>query len=130
MTDGQKDLIRYRISRARETLDEARVLLESSMTHGSANRIYYACFYVVTALLLSENFSSSRHNGVIALFNQHFVKTDRVSAEWGKFYTRMFDNRIEGDYAEWVEFKKQDIQQELSLAKEFITIIVELIENT
>ncbi|MCH9023212.1 MAG: HEPN domain-containing protein [Planctomycetes bacterium] len=130
MTDGQKDLIRYRISRARETLDEARVLLESNMTHGSANRIYYACFYVVTALLLSENFSSSRHNGVIALFNQHFVKTDRVSAEWGKFYTRMFDNRIEGDYAEWVEFKKQDIQQELSLAKEFITIIVELIENT
>lgn len=100
MTDGQKDLIHYRISRARETLDEARVLLESNMTHGSANRIYYACFYVVTALLLSENLSSSRHSGVIALFNQHFVKTDRVSAEWGKFYTRMFDNRIEGDYAE------------------------------
>lgn len=130
MTDGQKDLIHYRISRARETLDEARVLLESNMTHGSANRIYYVCFYVVTALLLSENLSSSRHSGVIALFNQHFVKTDRVSAEWGKFYTRMFDNRIESDYAEWAEFKNQDIQQEFSMAKEFITTIIELIENT
>jgi len=130
MTGGQKDLIHYRISRARETIDEARVLLESNMTHGAANRIYYACFYVVTALLLSENLSSSRHSGVIALFNQHFVKTDRVSADWGKFYTRMFDNRIEGDYAERVEFNIQDIQQELSKAKEFFKIIVKLIENT
>jgi len=66
MTEGQEDLIRYKISRAEETLDEARVMLQTSHPYGAANRIYYACFYVVTALLLTQSLSSSKHSGVIA----------------------------------------------------------------
>ena len=74
MTKGQDDLIRYKLSRAEETLAEAKVMLQTSHPYGAANRIYYACFYAVTALLLTQNLSSSKHSGVIALFNRHFVK--------------------------------------------------------
>ena len=58
MTKGQEDLIRYKLSRAKETLEEARVMLQTSHPYGAANRIYYACFYAVTALLLTRNLSS------------------------------------------------------------------------
>jgi len=74
LTNGQKDLIRYKLSRAQETLQEATVMLQTNHPYGAANRIYYACFYAVTALLLTRNLSSSKHSGVLALFNRHFVK--------------------------------------------------------
>jgi uncharacterized protein (UPF0332 family) len=44
MTGGQRDLVRYRMERAAETLEEARLMLERGHLHGAANRIYYACF--------------------------------------------------------------------------------------
>ena len=129
MTEGQEDLIRYKISRAEETLDEARVMLQTSHPYGAANRIYYACFYAVTALLLTKSLSSSKHSGVIALFNRHFVKSGLISVDMAKFYSRMFDNRLESDYADWVEVEKQDIQEELVHAEEFVNAIIALIKK-
>ena len=129
MTEGQEDLIRYKISRAEETLAEARVMLQTSHPYGAANRIYYACFYAVTALLLTRNLSSSKHSGVIALFNRHFVKPGLISVDMGKFYSRMFDNRLESDYADWVEVKKQDVQEDLVYAEELIKTITTLINK-
>jgi len=129
MTEGQEDLIRYKISRAEETLDEARVMLQTSHPYGAANRIYYACFYVVTALLLTKSLSSSKHSGVIALFNRHFVKPGLISVDMAKFYSRMFDNRLESDYADWVEVEKQDIQEELVHSEEFVNAIIALIKK-
>lgn len=72
MTKGQQDLIRYKLSRAEETLAEARVMLQTSHLYGAANRIYYACFYAVTALLLTQNLSSSKHSGGIAAYQSKF----------------------------------------------------------
>lgn len=129
MTEGREDLIRYKLSRAEETLAEARVMLQTSHPYGAANRIYYACFYAVTALLLTRNLSSSKHSGVIALFNRHFVKPGLISVDMGKFYSRMFDNRLESDYADWVEVKKQDVQEELVYAEEFVKTIITLINK-
>lgn len=129
MTEGQEDLIRYKISRAEETLDEARVMLQTGHPYGAANRIYYACFYAVTALLLTRDLSSNKHSGVIALFNRNFVKPGLISVDLGKFYSRMFDNRLESDYADWVELEKQDVQDELVNAEEFINTIIALINN-
>jgi len=129
MTKGQEDLIRYRLSRASETLEEAKVMLQTDHPYGAANRIYYACFYAVIALLLTKNLASSKHSGVLALFNQHFVKTDIISIDMGKFYSRMFDNRLDSDYAEWAVVDKQDIQEELVRAEGFINTIATLINK-
>jgi len=129
MTKGQEDLIRYKLTRAEETIEEARVMLQTNHLYGAANRIYYAFFYAVTALLLTQNLSSSRHSGVIALFNRHFVKPGLISVDMGKFYSRIFDNRLESDYADWIEMKKEDIQEELARGKEFISAVIALINK-
>ncbi len=129
MTKGQEDLIRYKLSRAEETLAEAKVMLETNHPYGAANRIYYACFYAVTGLLLTQNLSSSKHSGVIALFNRHFVKPGVVSVDMGKFYSRMFDNRLESDYADWTVMETLDVQEELERAEEFINAITALVNK-
>jgi len=46
------ELIDYRRNRAKETLNDAEQLFNSGSLFSSVNRIYYAMFYEVTALLL------------------------------------------------------------------------------
>ncbi len=123
MTDGQRDLVRYRLERARETLEEARLMSQNGHLHGAANRIYYACFYATVALLLTRSLSSSKHSGVMALFNRHFIKEGILPIEMGKFYSRVFDHRLESDYGEIAELEAEDIEADLVKAEEFITRI-------
>lgn len=98
-------------------------MLEHGHLHGAANRIYYACFYATVALLLTRGLSSPKHSGVMALLNRHFVKEGIVPVEMGKFYSRVFDHRLESDYGRVVKLKEEDIRADLERAQEFITQI-------
>ena len=60
MTDETRTLIAYRLQRARESLDEATLLLEKDHVNTFVNRVYYACFYSVTALLQTRDHSTCR----------------------------------------------------------------------
>jgi len=86
-----EELIRYRREKSRETLEDAHILFRAGRLFSALNRLYYALFYEVMALLLTKDLSSARHTGVRALFNEHFVKTGKVKVEAGGFFSRMYD---------------------------------------
>lgn len=67
-------LVRYRLEQAVETLREASLLLDQSAWRGAQNRAYYAMFYAVLALLATRQLGSSKHSGVLGLFDREFVK--------------------------------------------------------
>lgn len=67
-------LARHRLSRAHETLAEGEQLLAQSKLMGAVNRFYYAAFYGARALLATREADSSKHSGVISLFQKQFVK--------------------------------------------------------
>ena len=128
MTEGgREDLIRYKLERSGETLEEAKVMIQTSHLYGAANRIYYACFYAVSALLLSRNLSSPKHSGVLSLFNKNFVKTGLISVELGRFYSRLFDSRLESDYADLVTIDRVEVQDDIKTAEIFISAVKSLI---
>ena len=89
----------------------------------TVNRIYYAMFYAVNALLLIKGLSSSKHSGIRALFNREIINKELIEKEMGKFYSDMFDRRQEGDYADFVKFEKEDVEAWLKKAEEFISKI-------
>jgi uncharacterized protein (UPF0332 family) len=70
----KEELIRYRREKAVETLKDAQILFESERLSSAVNRIYYAIFYEVSALLMTKDLSSAKHSGIRALFNEYFVK--------------------------------------------------------
>lgn len=61
-------------------------------------------FYAVSGLLLSNNLSSSKHSGIRSLFNKAFVNKGLVDKKLGKFYSRIFEERQEGDYKDFIKF--------------------------
>ncbi|MGZ8477770.1 MAG: HEPN domain-containing protein [Candidatus Binatia bacterium] len=74
-------LARHRLSRARDAFAEGEHLFAIGSFNGSVNRFYYAAFYAARALLAVRELDSSRHSGVIALFQKHFVKSGLVAIE-------------------------------------------------
>ena len=95
--DHIKDLIDYRIEKAQETLHDARILANEKRWNTCVNRLYYACFYVVSALLASKGLSSSKHTGIRSLFNKNFVKTGLVRKDAARIYNDLFERRQESD---------------------------------
>ena len=47
----KQDYIYYRIQSAKETFNAARLLAENSHWNSAINRLYYTCFYAISALL-------------------------------------------------------------------------------
>ena len=76
LDESIKALISYRLESAREKLSAAEDLLEKRHYKDSVSRSYYAIFTAARALLATKRLDSSKHSGVIALFNQHFVCGD------------------------------------------------------
>ena len=127
--DYRSDLIQYRLDRAQENYDEAVLMNREKHWNACANRLYYSCFYAVLALLEKHGLSSSKHIGVKSFFNQHFVKTGKISKELGKLYNNLFEARQEGDYIDFVYFDADTVAPWLPKVKEFITTISKLINE-
>ena len=72
--EESRALISYRMERSHESLRAAEIMFESSMLAFSMNRVYYAMFYAVQALLVSRKVSFSKHGQVKAYFNREMIK--------------------------------------------------------
>lgn len=98
---NKEDYIKYRLEKADETLRAAQVLLQNKLWNSVVNRLYYACFYAINALLVQNGISAQTHAGVKTQFFLHFIKTKKVSQELGKLYADLFDGRQKGDYSDF-----------------------------
>ncbi len=116
----KEELIKYRRIKAAETLKDATILLSHGSLNSAVNRIYYALFYEVTALLLTRDYSSSRHSGIKSLFNERFIKTGIVTVETGRFFSTMFEFRQKGDYSDYNNFEREKVDEWLDRAKSCI----------
>ena len=116
---SNEELAKYRYSRAKETLDEAILLARENHWNAVANRLYYACFYMVSALLIKNGLDFDSHRGVKTEFHRAFIKSEKVSIEYGKLYSRLFNLRQERDYADFKRFEKDDIEPFITDVKEF-----------
>jgi len=123
------EIVKYRLERSKETYEEALLMQREKHWNTCANRLYYSCFYAVSALLQKHDLVSSKHSGVKALFNQHFVKTNVICKKKGQLYNRLFDARQEGDYIDFVYYGSEDVTPWIKDVMTFINTISKLIED-
>jgi uncharacterized protein (UPF0332 family) len=86
-------------------------------------------FYAVVALLKTKNPVSSKHSGVRALFNQHFIKTGIVVREIGAFYETIFNQRHESDYVDYSEFTQEQVADYIDKCKKYSMELFSIIES-
>jgi hypothetical protein len=129
MNEGQahKTLIELWLKKANEALASAELELDAGHTNFAVNRLYYACFYAVTALLLRDGKQFVQHSAVKSEFVRSYIKSGLVDAGWNRYYQKVFDDRQEGDYIPTVSFETSDVSKRLQQAREFIALIRSLI---
>ena len=130
MTSERAELIRYRLARAAESVAEAKLLLANDHVRTAVNRLYYACFYSVSALLLTEGHSSPKHSGVRALFDRLWIAPGRVSKDLGRFYRHLFDSRQKGDYADLVTFDAAEVKSWANETSVFVEQISKVVHQS
>jgi len=117
VTKWSKDLVLYRMNRANEALEDARILADAGRWNACVNRLYYACFYAVSTLLVRHGLSSSKHAGARSLFNKQYVKTGRISKDLARIDNDLFERRQEGDYIDFVRFEESQVLPWISKAE-------------
>jgi uncharacterized protein (UPF0332 family) len=125
-----KDLIKYRIERADNSIKEAEFLLNGNMSLESVmNRLYYAMFYAVLGLLEERGLGTSKHSHAISLFDKEFVKAGIFNKELSETFHKAFDLRQKGDYEKSSLITKDNIDEILPKAKHFVNEIKKYLLN-
>lgn len=122
-------LVQYRIQNAKEKLAAAKTLYENGYYKDSISRSYYAMFSSARALLATKGLDSSKHAGIISLFNQHFVKTEMVDKTLGKKLALSKDMREDGDYKDFILVSKEEAEMQIKEAEKVIEEIEKAIDK-
>ncbi len=121
------DLIKYRMSSAKEKLTSAKLLLETGMYRDSIGRSYYAIFSAIRAVLAVRQVDFSKHAGVIAYFQKEFIKTEIFDKKYSKYLQQAFQIRNSCDYDDFFIVSKQDAEEQYIRATEMLAVIEEYI---
>lgn len=120
MDPTTKKLIKSYINKAGNKLAVAKRLFDLNDYEDSVSRAYYAVFHASQALLLTEGQKAETHKGVVTLFGLFFVKTGKISKEFGKYLTNLKDDRESGDYEIFSFIDEKTASAALKEAEEFL----------
>ncbi|MDZ7344479.1 MAG: HEPN domain-containing protein, partial [candidate division KSB1 bacterium] len=83
----------------------------------------YAVFYAIEGLLVTKHLDFSKHAGVIAAFNQHFIKSGIFPKEFSRMIERLFRNRQIGDYGFELTITEDDAKEDVKMAEQLMSAI-------
>jgi len=127
--DYKKELIAYRIARAYECIKDTDNDLKDDRLYSAANRLYYAIFNTMRALIASDNVDFSKHTGVISYVRAKYVKTGVIDAKFSRLIRDAEALRNDCDYSDFYSPEKDELEKQLEIAKEFLSCIDEVIKN-
>lgn len=114
-------VIQYWLRKADTALESAHSEVAAGRFDFATNRVYYACFYAASAVLLEIGLRFVKHAGVRGAIHQHLVKTGKLDAKWAKAYDRIFENRQMADYLELYEPEEAHLEELLHQAEGFVS---------
>lgn len=119
----RKEYVRYRIESSRKTFEAAKVLAENGFWNSAVNRLYYALFYAVNALLVLHKIQTKSHSATKSQFSLHFVKTGKFDKKYGRLLAELYDWRQKGDYDNIFDYDNESVQPLFKPVEEFINSI-------
>ena len=122
-------IVKYRLGKAKNLFAQIPVFMENKFYATAANRLYYACYHAVTALLINDGHKTHTHSGVKTLLGLHYITQNKIEKSYGKMYNHLFNLRQSGDYEDLFEVDEEDVKPLLEPAEKFIAEIENLINE-
>ena len=125
--EERRIVVQLEMERANRTFSEVNVLRAESLWNGVCNRLYYAVYHAISALLIHDGHQVYTHHGSHALFGLHYIKTGVLPAEFGKLYNQLQTMREESDYNCAFEAEPQDLEDKIEPARQLIETIGKMV---
>lgn len=122
-----KELSSYRLEKAKRNLEVVSLLIEDEYYNFAINRAYYAAFDAMRAVNALDGFDSSKHSGVIAHFNQNYIKTGLFNTETSKVIKKASILREKSDYEDFFEATKKDAEEAFESVQQFINDVTDFL---
>lgn len=83
----------------------------------------------IKSVVILDGFDSSKHSGIIAYFNQNYVKTGIFPKEISKIIKAASENREKADYHDFFVASKEEAENQIERAREFSAQISEYLKS-
>ena len=122
--EDRREIVKYRLEKSLRTYNEAVGSIANGYVETAANRLYYAAYYAVSALLVSYKYEASTHNGVIQMFGKAFIKSKVLERRYGTIFNQLFSLRMTGDYEDrrFLDIE-EDVKPFIEPTKELIDVV-------
>ena len=73
--EERETIVLFRLEKAERAYEQAKANKQMKYWETIANRLYYAAYNAVSALLIANGISAQTHQGVQIMFFKNFIKT-------------------------------------------------------
>lgn len=122
-TEDRSALVNLYWEKSENTLQELRVAIENEQWSMAANRLYYALFHAVTALLVKDSHPVNTHRGIKTALGEHYVLTGKLSGDDGRLFAQMATLRERADYDCVFKVSKEQVQVLVEQSDSFLAKI-------
>ena len=107
--EERRIMVELEIERAEKITEQFETLREQQYWDTLVNRMYYAAFHAVSALLIHNALQVHTHRGALSVFNKEFVRTGVFTAEEGHLFSKLEGLRERGDYNCFVDATEDEV---------------------
>ncbi len=80
--DPKEELVQYWWEKARESLESARSEYANGRLSFAVNRVYYACYYALSAVFRDRGKTFKKHKGLRSAIHRDLVKNGIIDGRW------------------------------------------------
>lgn len=119
LDDIRRGYVKYRMETAKENIESAQILLDANKVKPAANRVYYAVFHAMRAILAIDGVDFKHHSGVISYFRKEYIKTGKFDKRFSDIIGITSMIRSGSDYDDYYMVAPEDVKQLIGQAQEF-----------
>lgn len=124
-----KDLAKYKIERAIDEYETAKLLFDNNRLKAANNRAYYSIYYSLTAVLCLEPIAFKKHKDTLAYFNKNYVHGGKFPPEIGRAVEKAAKIRHASDYDEFYIASREEAARQMDTAEKLIHLVEEYVQN-
>ena len=127
--EERRIMVQLEMERAKKTFNEVDILKAAELWNGVSNRLYYAVYHAISALLIHDGHQVNTHHGSHAMFGQQYVKTGILPADYGRLYNQLQTMREQSDYNCAFEADPDELKTRIESARQLIETIEKMVSD-
>ena len=127
--EERRIIVGLEMEKARKIFDQTDKLAKLGYWDNVINRLYYALFHAMSALLISDKHNINTHKDIVASMGQYYIKTGKLTEEDGRLYSQLQTMREKSDYNCSYEAAENEVNPKIILAKKLMDDIFSITDN-